>query len=110
MSSRSEMVPPRRQLQRKRQKKVGDYSHKYIDNFKLIVVNTSPKLPDQEKGSIANSFGSYSQDQCIETNTKIILNHVLKHWDENKSIASPSTCALTPAENVALKIYSIELK
>ena len=57
-----------------------------------------------------NYFGSSSQDQCMETNTKIILTNVLKRWNENKSISHPSTCALTPAENVALKIYSIEIK
>ena len=72
------MVPPFHQLQRKRQKKVHDYSQKPIDNFKLIVVNTSPKLTDQEKRSIATSFGSSSQYQYIETNTKRILTHELK--------------------------------
>ena len=57
MRSRSEMVPPHHQLQRKRQKKVDDYSQKSIDNFKLVIVNPSPKLTDQEKRSIATSFG-----------------------------------------------------
>ena len=110
MRIRSEMVPPCHQLQRKRQEKVDDYSQKLIDNFKLIIVNPPPKLTDQEKHSIANSFVSPSQDQCIETNTKRILTHVLKRWNEDKSIAHPSTCAFTPAETVAMTIYLIELK
>ena len=110
MRSRPEMFPPPHQLQSKRQKNVHDYSQKSIDNFKLIIVNPSPKLTDQEKRSIATSFGYYSQYQCINTNTKIIVNRVLKGWNENKSIAHPSTCAFTPSETVALKIYSIELK
>ena len=59
------MVPPRHQLQRKRQKKIDDYSQKYIDNFKLSIVNPSAKLTNQEKRSIATYFGSSSQDQCI---------------------------------------------
>ena len=42
-----------------------------------------------------NYFGCFYQDQCIETNTKRILS---------------STCALYPAETVALNKYSIELK
>ena len=42
-NSMSEMVTPRHHLQRKRQKKMDDYSHKSIDDFKLIIVNPSPK-------------------------------------------------------------------
>ena len=78
-----------------------------IDDFNLIVVNPSPKLIDQENRSIATSFCSSSQDQSIENNTKIILNHILKRWNENKSSTNPSTHALTPAEIVALKLYFI---
>ena len=68
------------------------------------------KLTDQEKKHVRNYFDVSSQDQCTETNTKIIMTHVLRRWYENTSNAHPSTCALTPTENVALKIYSIELK
>ena len=68
-------------------------------------MNPSPNLTDQEKRSIVTSFGSSSQDQCIETNTKRILTHVLTRWNENNSIAHPRTCALSPAKTVALKIY-----
>ena len=103
----SEMVTPHHQLQRKRQKKVHDYSQKSIDDFKLIIVNTSPNLTEQEKKSVMNYFDSSSQDQCIETNTKRILTRVLMRWNEDKSIAHPSTCALTPARTIAMKIYSI---
>ena len=56
------------------------------------------------------SFGSSLHDQGIKTNTKRILTRVLNNWNENKSIAHPSTCVLTPSEIVAMKIYSIELK
>ena len=104
------MVPPRHQLQRERQNKFHDYSQKSIDDFKLIIVNPSTKLTDQGKSSVMNSFGSYSQDQCIETNTKIIMTRVLKRLNENKSVSHSSTYPLSPAETVALKIYSIELK
>ena len=70
----------------------------------------SPKVTDQEKECVRNYFDASSQDQCIETNSKIIMTHVLRRWDEIKSNAHPSTSVLTPAETVALKIYSIELK
>ena len=72
-------------------------------------MNPSPKLTDKENKSVMNSFDYYSQDQCIETNTKRIMTYVLRRWNENKSISHPSTCALNPAETVALNIYSIEL-
>ena len=68
-------------------------------------MNPSPKLTDKEKKSVTNSFYSYSQDKCIETNTNKIMTHVLSRWNENNSIAHPSTFALTPAETLALKIY-----
>ena len=99
------MVPPFHHFQRKQQKHFDDYSQKSIDYFKLIIVNPSPKLTDQEKSSFMNYFGSYYQDKCIENNTKRILTHVLNRWNENKSIAHPSTCTLSPAETAALKIY-----
>ena len=70
----------------------------------------SPKLTDQEKKCVRNHFDASSQYQCIEPNSKIIMIHVLRRWDENKSNAHPSTSILTPAKTVALKIYSIELK
>ena len=104
------MVTPRHQIQRKRQKKVHDYSQKPMNDFNLVILNPSPKLTDQEKKSVMNYFDSSSQYQYIETNTKIILTHVLMCWNEDKSNAQPSTCALTAAETLSLKIYSIELK
>ena len=38
------------------------------------------------------------------------MTRVLKRWKEKKSSSHPSTCALTSAETVALKVYSIEIK
>ena len=73
-------------------------------------MNPYPKLIDLDKKHVMNYFYSSSQDQCIETNTKRILTRVLGRWYENKSISHPSTCELTPAETVSLKIYSVELK
>ena len=73
-------------------------------------MNTSPKLTDQEKKIVMNSFDYSSQDQCFETNTKRIMTHVLMRWNEDKSNAHSLTSALTAGETVALKIYSIALK
>ena len=106
----SEIVTPRHLLRRKHQKQLHGYSQKSINDFKLVFVNTSPKLTHLEKKHVMNYFDSSSQDQFIGTNTKIILTHVLRRWNEYKSIAHPSTFEFTPSKTVALKIYSIELK
>ena len=89
---------------------MNDYSQKSIDDFELVLVTPSPKATDQETKCIRNSFDVSSQDQCIKTTSKRILTHVLRRWDDIKSTAHPSTSATTPAETVAMKIYSIELK
>ena len=70
----------------------------------------SPKLTDKEKKHVRNSFDASYQDQFIGTNTKRILTHVIMRWKEDKCNAHPSTSAMTPAETVALKIHTIELK
>ena len=101
------MVTPHHHLQRKQRKKIQDYSQKSINDFELVLVKTSPNLTDQDKKHVRNYFDASSQDQCIGTNLKIILTHVLRRWDETKYNAHPSTCALTPDETIALKIYSI---
>ena len=78
--SMSEMVTPHHQFQRKRRKKIQDYSQKSINDFELVIVKPSPKLTDQEKKHVKNSFDASYQDQCIETNTKRILSHVSRRW------------------------------
>ena len=68
------------------------------------------KVTDQEKKCVRNCFDVSSQDQSIENTPNRILTHVLRHWDDIESTAHPSISATTPAETVALKIYTIELK
>ena len=89
---------------------MNDYSQKSIDDFELVLVTPSPKVTDQEKKCVRNCFDVSSQDQYIENISKRIMTHVLRHWDDIESTAHPSTSATTPAETVALKIYTIELK
>ena len=74
--SMSEMATPLHQLQRKRRKKIHDYSQKSINDFELVLVTPSQKLTDQEKKHVRNSFDVSSQDQSIENTSKRILTHV----------------------------------
>ena len=108
--SMSEILTPRHQIQRKGRKKMNDYSQKSIDDFKLVLVTPSPKVTDQQEKCVRNSFDASSKYQCIETNSKRIMTRVLRRLDDIKSNAHPSTSTMTPAERVAMKIYSIELK
>ena len=78
--------------------------------FELVLVTPSPKVTNQEKKCLRNSFDASSQDECIENTSKRILTHVLRRWDGIKSTAHTSTSAMTPSETVVLKIYSIERK
>ena len=98
------MVTPRHQIQRIRRRKMNDYSQKSIYDFELVLVTSSTKVTDKEKKCVRNYFDASSQDQCIETNSKRIMTHVLRRWDKIKSNAHPSTCVLTPAETVALSV------
>ena len=107
--SMSEMVTSRHQIQRKRRKKMHDYSQKSIDGFEIVLVTPFPKVTDQEKKSVRNCLDASSQDQSIENTSKRILTHVLSRWDDIESTAHSSTSAMTPAETVAMKIYTIEL-
>ena len=93
----SEMVTPHHQLQRKGQKKVHDYSQKSIDYFKIIIVNPSSELTDQENSSVMNYFDSSSQYQCIEINTKRILTHFLKRWNKTKVHFTPKYMCIVPS-------------
>ena len=97
MSNRYEIVSPHHQLQRKRQKKVHDYSQKSIDDLKMIVVNPPPQLTDQEKSIIMTYSGSSSQYQIVKNNTKRIMPHVLNRWNGNMPSYCTSTHTLTPS-------------
>ena len=76
----------------------------------MIIVDPSPKYTDQEKKTIATYFGSYSQDQSIENNPKIILTNPLRRWNDNNSSSHLSANSFKTAEHVALNILSIEFK
>ena len=76
----------------------------------MTVVNPPPNLIDKEKRVVVTYLLTISQDQSIENNTRIILNHILKGWDGNKSSAHPSAHVITPADVLSMKLYSIELK
>ena len=42
--------------------------------------------------------------------SKMVLTHLLKLWDENKTQLHPSSMAMTPAEHIYIKVCCIILK
>ena len=44
---------------------MNDYSQKSIDDFELVLVTPTPKVTNQEKKYVRNSFDVSSQDQSI---------------------------------------------
>ena len=84
------------------------FSNKSLGDFRLIIISPPPTLTDKEKDTTANSFEEISQDKSIEMKVKIILTHVLRHCNENKSISHPNTSIIRPPEHVAISIFSID--
>ena len=70
----------------------------------------SLKLADKENHIIATSVMSISQKNVSKITPRIILTHLVKRWNGNKSSAHPITNALKTAELVVLKVYYFELK
>ena len=69
-------------LQIKRHKTVTGYSNKSLDKLWLIIISSSPTLTNNEKDVIATPFGTSSQNKIVQMISKIILNHLLRHWNK----------------------------
>ena len=52
-SNKCDIISPHHGLNIEIHKTVNDYSYRYIDNFKWIVFNPSPRLTDKEEHTIA---------------------------------------------------------
>ena len=96
-------------LQRKRQKSV-DYRKNSFDEFRLMIVDPHPKLDSDESEVLSNCYGQSMKNQLNEDISKIVLTHLLKRWDENKTQSHPSSTAMNSEEHISLKVCSIVLK
>ena len=96
-------------LQRKRQKPV-DYKNNSFDNFRLIILDPHPKLDSDESGFLSNCYGQSMKNHSNGDISKMVLTHILKRWDQNKTQSHPSSTAITLAEHISLKVCSIVLK
>ena len=75
-----------------------------------MIVDPHPKLHIdalviKSKGNVPGMKKETNEDIA-----KMILTHLSKRWDQNKTQPHPSSTALTAAEHVSLKVCNIVLK
>ena len=75
-----------------------------------MIVYPSPKLDSEESNIISSSFGIPRGNKSNEVMSKVVLNYLLKSWEESKTQSHPRFSDMTPSENISLKIFCIILK
>ena len=75
-----------------------------------MIVEPHPKLDSDELEVLSNCYGQSMKNQSNEDISKMVLTHLLKRWDENKTQSPPSSTAMSSAEHISLKVCSIFLK
>ena len=96
-------------IHRKRKKPV-DYRNNSFDDFRLMILYPHPKLDSDELELLSNCYGQSMKNQSNEDIAKMVLTHLFKRWDQNKTQSHPSYTAITLAEHIYLKVCSIVLK
>ena len=81
-----------------------------FDEFRLMIVDPHPKLHIDDLVILYKCNGPGMKKGTNEVIAKRVLNHLLKRWDRNKTQSHPSSSALSPAEQVSLKVCDIVLK
>ena len=98
----------RRMNQKERQKETN------IDNNTVASPRHNkksyPKMTDKEKDIHADYFVIFDLYQYFEINPKIILNHILKGWNEEMFLSHQITTDMTPSDHAVPKVYSINTK
>ena len=84
-------------LQRKSQKPV-EYRNNSFDDFRLMIVDPHPKLDSDESEVFSNCYGQLMKNQSNGDISKMVLTHLLRIWDENKTQSHPSSTAINSVE------------
>ena len=71
-------------LQIKRQKPV-DYRNNSFDDFRLMIVDPKPKMDSDESEFLSNCYRQSIKNQSNGDISKMVLTHLLKRWDEEKT-------------------------
>ena len=75
-----------------------------------MILYPPPKLNSDELYVLSICYGPSMENQSNEVISNMVLTHLLKRWDENKTRLHPSSIAMTLAEHISLKVYCIILK
>ena len=75
-----------------------------------MIVDPHPKLDSDESELLSNCYGQSMKNQSDGDISKMLLTHLLKCWDQNKTHLHPSSTAITSAEHIFLKVCSIVMK
>ena len=75
-----------------------------------MIVDPHPNI-DSDKSEVLSNYCDQSiKNQSNENISKMVLTHLLKYWDENKTQSHPSSTTMSSAEHISLKVCSIVLK
>ena len=75
-----------------------------------MILVPHPKLDSDESELLSNCYGQSMKNQLNEDISKMVLTHLLKRWDQNKTQLHPSSTTITSAERISLKVCSIILR
>ena len=75
-----------------------------------MIVDPHPKLDIYDSELLSNFYGQSMKNQSNEDISNMLLTHLLKRWDQNKTQLHPSSTAITSEERIYLKVCSIVLK
>ena len=67
-------------------------------------------MDSEESHIISGSIGISSENLSNEVISKMVLTHLFKRRDEGKTQSHPGSIAMTPPENISLKLCSIIMK
>ena len=62
-----------------------------------MIVDPPQKLDSEESNIISSSFRISRGKKSNEVISKMVLTHILKHWEESKTQSHPRFSAITPS-------------
>ena len=84
-----------------------DYTKKSIYDFRMVDVDTSPTISNEERDILTGSLGSSTKYHYNEVIHKRVLTHLSKSQNENKTPLHPSITVMYLPEFIALKVCFI---
>ena len=75
-----------------------------------MIVEPPQTFNSDESYVISTCYGQSMENKPNKVISKMVLTHLLKRRDENKTWPHPSSIAMTSAEHIYLKVFCIILK